>query len=148
MWSNWRADAIYRYCWIHNLTSSRKHRTYYTFYRVLLWPPAMKIQSVLSIVFLGFHVAYMSYTSLSTFAAGQHMFIAGFPHRAEMCALWDRRAGNAFGRCQWPYSLYGWMWPQRLLWKEKTFLRDWLLVLLTLELFRLATIASCFTSDV
>lgn len=44
----------------------------------------MKIQPVLSIMFLGFHVAYTSFMSLSASAAGQLMFITGFPFQAEM----------------------------------------------------------------
>lgn len=62
---------------------------------LLLWPPAMKTQPVLAIMFLGSHISYVLYPSVHLV----HMFIA------EMGEFWDSRAGNAFGRCQGPCNL-------------------------------------------
>lgn len=83
--------------WIHNLTSSWKHFLLH-FLRLLLWPPAMKIQPVLSIMFLGLHISYMSHTALRRFDAHVHCRVSTASRN-----VWVLRQQGR--RCFWKASM-------------------------------------------
>lgn len=91
--------------------------------------------------------------SLSASAAGQLMFITGFPFQAEMYVFETEGQEmllvdvNSLIVCKDKCSHKD-SYKKKKKRTKPTFLRDWLLVLLTLEFFRLATIASGFTLDV